>query len=74
MQISTLKKIFDFNVMKFGNGDMGAANGMGADGSILRSNEQAKEVWVGTTEGYAGFLMSEGSRTKPTEPPEGYIT
>jgi non-lysosomal glucosylceramidase len=60
MQISTLKKIFDFNVMKFGNGEMGAANGMGADGSILSSNEQAKEVWVGTTEGYAGLLMSEG--------------
>ena len=60
MEISTLKKIFAFNVMKFGNGEMGAANGMNTDGSVLNSNEQAKEVWVGTTEGYAGLLMSEG--------------
>lgn len=60
MQLSTMKKIFAFNVMKFGSGEMGAANGMGADGSILSSNEQAKEVWVGTTLGFAGILMSEG--------------
>jgi non-lysosomal glucosylceramidase len=60
MEISTLKKIFAFNVMKFGNGEMGAANGMNPDGSVLNSNEQAKEVWVGTTESYAGLLMSEG--------------
>jgi non-lysosomal glucosylceramidase len=59
MQVSTMKKIFNFNVMKFGDGKMGAANGMGADGSILK-NEEAKEVWVGTTLGYAGLLMSEG--------------
>jgi non-lysosomal glucosylceramidase len=60
MQLSTMKKIFAFNVMKFGNGEMGAVNGMGADGSILDLNEQAREVWVGTTLGYAGLLMSEG--------------
>jgi non-lysosomal glucosylceramidase len=60
MQLSTMKKIFAFNVMKFGSGEMGAANGMGADGSILDFNEQAREVWVGTTLGYAGLLMSEG--------------
>ena len=59
MQVSAMKKIFDFNVMKFGNGQMGAANGMSADGSIL-TNPEAKEVWVGTTLGYAGLLMSEG--------------
>jgi hypothetical protein len=40
----------------------GAANGMGVDGSILSSNEQAKEVWVGATLGYAGMLMSEGMK------------
>ena len=42
--------------MKFGNGEMGAANGMAADGSIIRANEQAQEVWVGTTLGFAGLL------------------
>jgi non-lysosomal glucosylceramidase len=61
MQVSALKKIFAFNVMKFGNGEMGAANGMGVDGSIL-SNDEAKEVWVGTTAGYAGLLMSDGMK------------
>ena len=59
MELSALKKIFDFNVMKFGDGQMGAANGMTADGKIL-TNAEAKEVWVGTTAGYAGLLMSEG--------------
>jgi non-lysosomal glucosylceramidase len=59
MQVSAMKKIFDVNVMKFGHGEMGAANGMTADGAIL-TNAEAKEVWVGTTAGYAGLLMSEG--------------
>jgi len=60
MQISALKKIFAFNVMKFGNGEMGAANGMAPDGSIIDSNEQAREVWAGTTYGFAALLKSEG--------------
>jgi len=59
MEMSALKKIFDFNVMKYGDGQMGAANGMSSDGKIL-TNAEAKEVWVGTTEGYAGLLLSEG--------------
>jgi non-lysosomal glucosylceramidase len=59
MQLSAMKKIFEFNVMKFGDGKMGAANGMAADGTIL-TNAEAKEVWVGTTESFAALLMSEG--------------
>jgi non-lysosomal glucosylceramidase len=62
MQLSTLKKIYNYNVMKFGNGEMGAANGMMPDGTVLDSNEQAKEVWAGTTFGYAALLMSEGMK------------
>ena len=60
MQVSALKKIFANNVMKFGKGEMGAANGMAADGSIIRDNEQAQEVWVGTSFGLAALLLSEG--------------
>jgi non-lysosomal glucosylceramidase len=63
MQVSAMKKIFDFNVMKFGHGEMGAANGMAADGTIL-ANAEAKEVWVGTTESFAGLLMSEGLKVE----------
>jgi non-lysosomal glucosylceramidase len=60
MQISALKKIFANNVMKFGKGEMGAANGMAADGSIIRDNEQAQEVWAGTSFALAALLLSEG--------------
>jgi non-lysosomal glucosylceramidase len=59
MQLSAAKKIFDLNVMKFAGGQMGAANGMAADGSII-DNVQAKEVWAGTTLGFAALLLSEG--------------
>jgi len=61
MQVSAAKKIFDFNVMKFAGGQMGAANGMAADGSII-NNEQAKEVWAGTTFGFAALLIGEGMK------------
>jgi non-lysosomal glucosylceramidase len=61
MQVSAAKKIFDFNVMKFGHGEIGAVNGMTPDGAIV-DNAEAKEVWVGTTAGYAGLLMSEGMK------------
>jgi non-lysosomal glucosylceramidase len=61
MQKSAMKKIYDYNVMKFANGEMGAANGMMPDGTVL-DNEQAKEVWAGTTLGYASLLMSEGMK------------
>src|SRR6202158_4486481 len=60
MQRSALKKIFAFNVMKFGNGEMGAANGMSAKGAILVDNEQGLEVWAGTSFGLAALLLSEG--------------
>ncbi|MBB6143590.1 non-lysosomal glucosylceramidase [Silvibacterium bohemicum] len=61
MQIETAKTIFNFNVMKFGDGQMGAVNGMTEGGEIL-TNAEAKEVWVGTTLGYAGLLISEGMK------------
>ncbi len=60
MQISALKKIYANNVMKFGNGEMGAANGMNRDGSIMRGNEQGEEVWVGTTFALAALMLSDG--------------
>ena len=64
MQRTTLKTIYDHNVMRFGNGamgagEMGAVNGMAEDGTIS-TNEEGKEVWAGTTLGYAAMLKSEG--------------
>jgi non-lysosomal glucosylceramidase len=62
MQRKSLKRIYDFNVMKFANGEMGAVNGMGADGTIIKTNEQVKEVWTGTTYGLAALMVSEGMK------------
>jgi non-lysosomal glucosylceramidase len=68
MQRKTLKKIFDFNVMKFGNGEMGAVNGIAADGSALKGNEQVREVWGGTTYSVAALMLADGMKD------EGYHT
>ena len=64
MQMSSLKKIFDFNVMKFADGSMGAVNGMAPDGTLifLKDNQQVREVWTGTTMGVAALMLSEGMR------------
>ncbi len=60
MQMAASKKIYDINVLKFGNGEMGAANGMAPNGTMILDNEQAPEVWVGTTLGFSALLLSEG--------------
>jgi non-lysosomal glucosylceramidase len=62
MRAKALKKIFDYNVMKFANGTMGAVNGIAADGSLVTTNEQVQEVWAGTTLGLAGFMLGEGMK------------
>jgi len=59
MQLSALHKIFDFNVMKFAEGSMGAVNGIAPDGSLVKTNEQVQEVWTGTTLGLAALFLSE---------------
>jgi non-lysosomal glucosylceramidase len=61
MQVAAAKKIYAFNVMKFGDGQMGAVNGMSANGSI-GDNEQALEVWAGTSFGVAALMLSEGMK------------
>jgi len=63
MQVSALKTIFDHNVMRFGNGTMGAVNGMTTNGTII-DNPEGKEAWVGTTEAYAALLKSEGMKAE----------
>ena len=64
MQHKALQKVFDFNVMKFGNGEMGAVSGMAADGSIVRKNgnEQVQEVWTGATFSVAALMLGEGMK------------
>jgi len=62
MTAKSLKNIYDFNVMKFAKGEMGAVNGIAADGTIITTNEQVQEVWTGTTLGLAGFMLGEGMK------------
>jgi non-lysosomal glucosylceramidase len=64
MQLKSLKKIFDCNVMKFGNGEMGAANGMNPDGTAINSdhNQQVHEVWGGTTFSVAALMLADGMK------------
>jgi non-lysosomal glucosylceramidase len=60
MQRKALQKIFAFNVMKFSNGEMGAVNGITANGSIITSNQQVQEVWAGTTFSVAALMLATG--------------
>nr|7W2V_A Chain A, Glucosylceramidase [Thermoanaerobacterium xylanolyticum LX-11] len=55
-----LKKIYEFNVMKFENGKMGAVNGMRPDGIVDESDIQAQEVWTGVTYALASFMKYRG--------------
>jgi non-lysosomal glucosylceramidase len=57
---SALKKVYDFNVMKFAGGEMGAINGIGAEGALLHENPQVEEVWTGTTFAVASHMIAEG--------------
>jgi non-lysosomal glucosylceramidase len=45
--------------MKFAKGEMGAVNGIAADGTLITTNEQVQEVWTGTYAG-AGRLHAGG--------------
>ena len=60
MRLSALHKVYDNNVRKFAKGEMGAVNGMGADGTLLHSNDQIEEVWTGATFGLASHMIAEG--------------
>lgn len=55
-----LKTVFEYNVMKFADGEMGAVNGMRPDGQVDTSSDQSQEVWSGVTYGLAALLLQEG--------------
>ena len=58
----TLKKIFNFNVMKISDGKIGAINGINPDGSLLpeskvwKLNTQSNEIWSGVTLALASHM------------------
>lgn len=59
---STLKSIFDLNVMAFAGGQMGAVNGMRPEGVPDRSSVQSDEVWIGVVYGLAATMIHEVSK------------
>ena len=59
---SHLRKVYDFNVQKFEDGEMGAVNGMLPNGAVETSSMQPQEVWTGTTYSVAATMLYEGLR------------
>jgi non-lysosomal glucosylceramidase len=57
---AALSTVFDWNVMRFNNGQMGAVNGMRPDGTVDRTSMQSQEVWTGTTYAAAAAMIQEG--------------
>jgi len=66
-----LKTIFEHNVMKFCDGNMGAVNGMLTSGEIDRSTVQSEEVWTGVTYGLASLMLCENLHDEAFKTAEG---
>ncbi|CAI4229920.1 unnamed protein product [Auanema sp. JU1783] len=64
MIISSLNKIYSFNVCRFGGGNMGAVNGMRPNGEVDRFYIQADEMWTGVTYALSAFLLQHGEVNK----------
>jgi non-lysosomal glucosylceramidase len=58
--LSMLKTIFAKNVMGIQKGNIGAMNGVHADGRIDRTSLQSQEVWTGTTYALAAAMIQRG--------------
>lgn len=73
----TLKKIFEFNVMKVKSGTIGAINGINPDGSLLpeskvwKLNTQSNEIWTGVTLGLSSFMELRGLKKEALKTAHG---
>ena len=45
--------------MKYGNGLLGAVNGMRPDGKIDKTSMQSEEMWIGVTASLASLMIFE---------------
>ncbi|KAF5736655.1 non-lysosomal glucosylceramidase isoform X1 [Tripterygium wilfordii] len=57
---SSLRKVYDFNVMKIKGGRMGAVNGMHPNGRVDETCMQSREIWTGVTYGVAAAMIQAG--------------
>jgi non-lysosomal glucosylceramidase len=60
--LSALGKVFQFNVMGFEDGRLGAMNGMRPDGGLDKTGMQSMEIWTGTTFAVAAAMIQAGMR------------
>ncbi|KAA0199669.1 hypothetical protein HAZT_HAZT011495 [Hyalella azteca] len=58
--VTALKTMYEQNVMKFCNGNMGAVNGMKPDGEVDCHTVQSQEMWPGTAFALAATFIKEG--------------
>ncbi len=68
---AALRTVHRVNVVDFGDGLMGAVNGMRPDGVIDRSSEQSQEVWTGTTYALAALMLGRGLTEEAWETASG---
>uniref|UniRef100_A0A1I7UT09 Non-lysosomal glucosylceramidase n=2 Tax=Caenorhabditis tropicalis TaxID=1561998 RepID=A0A1I7UT09_9PELO len=72
---SALDTIYRLNVCRFGNGQMGAVNGMKPSGVVDREYIQADEMWTGVTYAVASLLIQQGEVEKAFHTASGsYLT
>lgn len=64
-----MKTIFELNVLGFGNGTMGAVNGMRPNGSLDTSSVQSSEAWVGVVYALAATMIQEVGVAHSRRPP-----
>lgn len=69
-----LKQVFEFNVMQYEEGLMGAVNGMRPDGRVDTTTMQSREVWTGTSYALAAAMLQEGLREEAFKVAEGVVT
>ena len=68
-----LRTIHARNVVDFGDGLLGAVNGMHPDGTVDTSSEQSQEVWTGTSYALAAFMLGRGLADEAWETAGGIV-
>jgi non-lysosomal glucosylceramidase len=68
-----LRTIHARNVVDFGDGLLGAVNGMRPDGAVDASSEQSQEVWTGTSYALAAFMLGRGLADEAWETAGGVV-
>jgi non-lysosomal glucosylceramidase len=66
-----LQKVFEYNVMGFEEGRLGAVNGMRPDGNLDRTGMQSMEIWTGTTFTLAAAMLQAGMKEEAYKTAEG---